>query len=217
MSPGAIARRVLGDRAFRVAGRAYRALFVDLDGEIAAIAAEIPFGAHVLDVGGGDGEPLDRLLALRSDIRVTTIDVAPEVGSWISPANAPRVERCPATTLAMHLASAATLPEVLLLADVMHHVPPASRPMFLADVAELVRRQPSLRLIVKDVEPGHWRATLGYWSDRYVTGDRDVAPVSREALVELVRGACGPLAWRETPLFARDPPNYALVFERTEM
>lgn len=214
MSPGAIARRVLGDRAFRVAGRAYRAVFVDLDGEIAAIAAEIPRGAHVLDVGGGDGEPLDRLLTLRSDIRVTTIDVAPDVGSWISPANAPRVERCPATTLAMHLASAATLPDVLLLADVMHHVPPARRTEFLAAVAELLRRAPALRLIVKDVEPGHWRATLGYWSDRYVTGDRGVAPVSRAELVELLRGACGPLAWRETPLFARDPPNYALVFER---
>jgi hypothetical protein len=101
-----------------------------------------------------------------------------------------------------------------LLADVMHHIPPAARPAFLKDVAELVRRQPLLRLIVKDVEPGHWRATLGCWSDRYVTGDRGVSPVSREALVELVRGACGPLAWRETPLFARDPPNYALVFER---
>jgi len=216
MSPGAIARRVLGDRAFRVAGRAYRAVFVDLDGEIATIAAEIPRGAHVLDVGGGDGEPLDRLLTLRSDIRVTTIDVARRVGAWIAPEHGTRVERLPATTLAAYIASTTALPDVLLLADVMHHVPPAHRPALLAAVAELFRRSPDARLIVKDVEPGHWRATLGYWSDRFVTGDRGVAPLPRAVLVDLVCGACGPLAWRETPLFARDPPNYALVFERTE-
>jgi hypothetical protein len=214
MSPGALARRLLGDRAFRVAGRAYRSVFVDLDGEIATIATEIPSNAHVLDVGGGDGEPLDRLLALRPDVRVTTIDVAANVGSWISPVHAARVECRACTTLAEYLASGACLPDVLLLADVMHHVPPTQRPSFLTSIAELLRRQPALRLIVKDVEPGHWRATLGYWSDRYVTGDRDVSPVSRAALVELVRGACGPLAWRETPLYASDPPNYALVFER---
>ncbi|HEX4885975.1 MAG TPA: class I SAM-dependent methyltransferase [Casimicrobiaceae bacterium] len=214
VSPGALVRRLLGDRGARVAGRAYRSVFVDLDGEIEAIAAEIPQHAHVLDVGGGDGEPLDRLLARRADVRVTTIDVAKEVGKWIAPRHAPRVERRPRTTLAAHLASGAPLPDVLLLADVVHHVAPAHRAAFLGPVAELFRRQPRLRLIVKDVEPGHWRSTLGYLSDRYVTADRGVAPIGRAELVDLVRGACGPLRWRETPLHDRDPPNYALVFER---
>jgi hypothetical protein len=207
-------RKLLGDRAFRVAGNAYRAVFVDLDREIAAIAAEIPQGAHVLDVGGGDGEPLDRLLALRPDVRVTTIDVASRVGAWIDTAHAARVERGANRTLAEHIALDAPLPDVLLLADVVHHIPSLVRRGFFASVAELLRRQPRLRVIVKDVEPGHWRATLGYWSDRYVTGDRDVEPVSRAAMVDLLDGTCGPLCCRETPLFDQDPPNYALVFER---
>jgi hypothetical protein len=213
-SPGAWTRRLLGDRAFRVVGRAYRAVFVDLDGAIATIAAEIPDGAHVLDVGGGDGEPLDRLLHLRRDIRVTTMDVAPRVGAWIRASHDERVHRLPATTLANYLSVGASMPDVLLLADVMHHVPPDVRPSLLASVAELFRKQPSLRLIVKDVEPGHWRATLGCLSDRYVTGDSGVSPISREALVRLVSETCGPLRWRETLLFQRDRPNYALVFER---
>lgn len=212
--PGALARRLLGDTAFRVAGRAYRSIFVDLDIEICVLAAEMPGGAHVLDVGGGDGEPLDRLLALRPDLRVTTLDVSADVGKWIAPEHANRVERRPATTLAAYVDATQALPDVMLLADVVHHVPPAQRTSFLAPLAELWRRQPRLRLVVKDVEPGHWRARLGYWSDRYITGDRDVSPVSRVALVALVTGACGPLRWRETPLFERDRPNYALVFER---
>jgi hypothetical protein len=214
MSPGALARRLLGDRAFRAAGRAYRAVFVDLKQEIAVIAAEIPLGAHVLDVGGGDGEPLDRLLALRPDIRVTTIDVSPRVGDWISSEHGDRVERHPATTLVDHLGSEAPLPDVLLLADVMHHVPPAQRPGFLGAVASLLKRRPGLRIVVKDVEPGHWRARLGYLSDRYVTGDANVDPVSREAMVRMFVTACGPLRWREAPLRELDPPNYVLVLER---
>lgn len=214
MSPGTLARRLLGDRAFRVAGGLYRAMFVDLDGAVAAISAEIPAASHVLDVGGGDGEPLDRLLAMRPDIRVTTIDVAPAVGGWISPMHAARVTRVPGTTLAGYLASGAPAPDVLLLADVVHHIPPPVRVAFFEAVAGLMARQPRLRVIVKDVEPGHWRATLGYLSDRYVTGDRGVQPVSRAALVDLVARPCGPLSWRATPLFESDPPNYALVFER---
>ncbi len=214
MSPGALVRRLLGDRAFRAVGGLYRAVYVDLDREVAAIADAVPPGAHVLDVGGGDGEPLDRLLWRRPDVRVTTIDVAPQVGRWIAAAHDARVQRHPATTLAQHLAGGAALPDVLLLADVLHHVRPTERAAFFAPVAELFQRQPALRLIVKDVEPGHWRATLGRWSDRYITGDRDVELLRRPVLVDLVQRTCGTLQWHETPLMQQDPPNYALVFHR---
>lgn len=206
-------RILLGDRAFRAVGRAYRAVFVDLNREIATIAAEIPPHAHVLDVGGGDGEPLDRLLALRPDIRVTTIDVSPSVGAWISEAHASRVVRIPSTTLERYLTSGAPIPDVLLACDVVHHIPRAVRAAFFAAVAVVFERNGGLRFIVKDVEPGHWRATLGYFSDRYVTGDRTVSPVSRADLVVAITGSRPGLHWRETGLFNADPPNYALVFE----
>jgi hypothetical protein len=213
MSPGRFVRSVLGDRAFRAVGLAYRAVFVDLDREIAAIAAEIPPKAHVLDVGGGDGEPLDRLLALRPDIRVTTIDVSPSVGAWIAAAHADRVARVPATTLERYLATGGAVPDVLLACDVVHHIPPDRRAAFFATVAAVFERNSALRLIVKDVEPGHWRAALGYLSDRYITGDRAVSPVSRAALVRAIADSRPGLRWRETSLFDADPPNYALVFE----
>lgn len=214
VSPGALARRLLGDRAFRVAGRAYRSVFVDLNRLVRTLATEIPAGAHVLDVGGGDGEPLDRLLALRSDIRVTTIDVTKRVGGWIANEHDDRVERHPGTTLARYVSASLPTPDVVLLADVLHHIPTASRPDFLAGIAELLHRRPTLRLIVKDVEPGHWRSTLGYLSDRYVTGDNTVEPLSRSALIELLAENLGPLRWHETLLFQQDAPNYALVFQR---
>jgi hypothetical protein len=212
MSLGRIVRTLLSDRHARIAGRLYRALFVDLAKVSAAIAAEIPTGARVLDVGGGDGEPLNRLLELRPDIQVTTIDVAPRVGQWIEPRYLDRVTCMPSTSLEAYLASGAALPDILLLCDVMHHVPVAEREPFLAVVGDLLRRSQRTRLIVKDVEPGHWRATLGWLSDRYVTGDDAVRLISRNELVAAMRRAHDELRWHETSVFSSDPPNYALVF-----
>jgi hypothetical protein len=74
MAPGALIRGVLGARLARRAGRWYRMIFVDLAKEAAALAAVIPLDARLLDIGGGDGEHLNHLLALRPDLRVTTLD-----------------------------------------------------------------------------------------------------------------------------------------------
>ena len=205
-------RSLLGDRHARVVGRAYRSLFVDMTQATSAIAAQIPSRAHVLDVGGGDGEPLNHLLDQRADIRVSTIDLAPSVGEWIAPAHLARVERLPATRLQDYETSGRPLPDVLLLSDVMHHVPVGERDALLRCAARLWDRRPTLRIIVKDVEPGHLRSVLGYLSDRYVTGDRFVSLVSRHELKASMGRACPALHCFETALYALDKPNYALVF-----
>ncbi|HVE48996.1 MAG TPA: class I SAM-dependent methyltransferase [Casimicrobiaceae bacterium] len=214
MTPGRLARRLLGNRGSRVVGGAYRALFVDIGKVVEAISRRIPAGAHVLDVGGGDGAIVNLLLAHRADICVTTIDVAPVVGQWIDAAHADRIVRLPHTTLADYLASSRPLPQVLLMTDVMHHVPPGERGALLKTISDVMRAAPSLRIIVKDVEPGYFRARLGYLSDRYITGDREVRLVSRSELIAAMRGIDQGICWSETDLFANDKPNYALVFWR---
>ena len=213
-SPGAMARGLLGERYTQVVGRAYRALFADLKRAAAIVSQAIPQNARVLDVGGGDGEHLNCLLDLRSDIRVTTIDVAAQVGGWIRECHAARVERRPATTLVHHVREAQTLPDVVLICDVVHHIPQADRADFFATVAKLLERSPRTRVIVKDVQPGYLRATLGYLSDRFVSGDIGVSPISRDELIATMQRACHDIHCEETPLFEADCPNYALVFFR---
>jgi hypothetical protein len=211
---GAAIRRAIGPRHARRLGRWYRAIFVDLAKEAAALAAVIPPGAHLLDVGGGDGEPLNHLLAARPDLRVTTLDPGPVVGQWIEAAYASRVVRLPYTTLQQYLSAGRADPDAVLIADVMHHIPDAARATFLASVRVLLDRVPGLRVIVKDVEPGSWRALLGYWSDLYITGDRGVSPISRDHLMHLLQTELGPLRREDTGLFAADGPNYAIAFYR---
>jgi hypothetical protein len=214
MSPGSTIRRLLGARLARHAGRWYRAIYVDLAKEAAALAAVIPRDAHLLDVGGGDGQPLNHLLALRSDLKVTTLDPGPVVGQWIDARFHRQVTLLPGTSLAEYLAANRANPDAILIADVLHHIPESSRTGFLSSVKELLERVPQLRIIVKDVEPGSWRALLGYWSDVYITGDRNVSPISRERLAHLFEEALGPLRRRDTDLFETDRPNYAIAFYR---
>ena len=214
MPIGPAIRALVGVRFARRLGRWYRAIFVDLAKEAAALATVIPRNAHLLDVGGGDGEPLNHLFAMRRDLRVTTLDPGPVVGQWIDARFDAQLIRLPATSLADYVAAQRPDPDAILIADVLHHIPESARPRFLQSVRVLLERAPRLCIIVKDVEPGSWRALLGYWSDRYVTGDADVSPISRERVVRLLQEALGPLRHEDTSLFEADKPNYAIAFFR---
>jgi hypothetical protein len=204
----------VGPRHARRLGRWYRAIFVDLAKVAIALANVIPEGSHLLDVGGGDGEPLNHLLALRPDLRVTTVDPGPVAGQWIERHFSNRVTCLPRTTLADYIASGGSDPDVILIADVLHHIPEPARAEFLRSIGTLIDRVPHLRVIIKDVEPGSWRSVLGYWSDRYITGDAGVSLVSRQSLMRSLEDALGPLRYENTNLFEVDSPNYAIAFFR---
>jgi hypothetical protein len=214
MAPGPLIRSLLGPRLARCAGRRYRAIFVDLANMAAAIATAIPLNSHLLDIGGGDGEPLNHLLALRPDLRVTTLDPGCDVGQWIESRFSGQVTRLSRTTLADYIAAAGVYPDIVLMADVLHHIPSIARADFLGSLRVLLARVPSLRIIIKDVEPNSWRAVLGFWSDRFITGDKNVSPISRENVVRILEEALGPLRHSDTDLFETDRPNYAITFFR---
>jgi Methyltransferase domain len=207
-------RRFLGPRVARRAGEYYRGIYVDLAKVAAALAAVIPRDAHLLDVGGGDGQPLNHLLSVRPDLTITTLDPAPVVGQWIDPRYDRQIKRLPRTSLAEFVTCPHPQPDVILIADVMHHIPKSERRKFLHSVGVLLDRVPSLRVIVKDVEPGHWRALLGLWSDRYVTGDRNVSLISRDDVTLLFEEVLGPFHREDTDLIKKDLPNYAIVLYR---
>jgi hypothetical protein len=214
MALGSLIRGLLGPRLGRRAGENYREIYVDLTKVAAALAAVIPRGAHVLDVGGGDGQPINHLLSVRPDLTITTLDPAPMVGQWIDARYDGQVERLPGTTLAKFVACPHAHPDVILLADVMHHIPESARHKFLESVGVLLEHAPGIHIIVKDIEPGHWRALLSFLSDRYVTGDRNVSLISRDDVTRLFDRVLGRLYREDTNLFEKDSPNYAIVFRR---
>lgn len=162
----------------------------------------IPPSAHVLDVGGGDGYVVNLLLEKRPDVRVTMTDIAPEIGSFVSLQNRSRVLFLPQTPVT----AVEECFDVIMLADVVHHVPPEHREAFFADLSATAERCKCDRIIIKDIRPGSLRATLALWGDLYITGDRGVRQVGENDL--------------HVPGFTvaadlmPDFPNYVRIFER---
>ena len=214
MAIGPTVRRLLGPRLEPIISRQYRAIFVDLSALATAIAHWIPVNARLLDIGGGDGEALNYLLGRRPDITVTTLDTASVVGQRIASKFQKRVLRLPGTTLADYLERGAPDPHAVLLSDVMHHVVPSDRPALLHGLATLLDRIANLKVIIKDIEPGSWRASLARWTDYYITGDKGVSPIARDELVKLFTNELGPIRFDESDLYTIDSPNYAIAFYR---
>ena len=211
-SIGRLARRLLGERSFRRAAAAYVRLFGDYDVIAGVIENWIPPGAHVLDVGGGDGGPQNFLLRRRPDIDVTLIDIAPRVGDGLEPSVQNRVVLMPDTTLAQYCKMRSERIGAVLILDVLHHVPRAARTAFLTELKVLLQRE-NMPVIIKDVEPdGSIRARLNYLADRYISNDREVTPIGAEELTGLLSKCLGPgISVELTDLYEREPPHYALV------
>jgi 2-polyprenyl-3-methyl-5-hydroxy-6-metoxy-1,4-benzoquinol methylase len=101
--------------------------------------------------------------------------------------------------------------DLVLVVDVLHHVPRDRRTALLADVRALTR--PDGHYLVKEWEPTR---TLGHWAawaaDRFITGDRIqhvTAPDLKHQLATLLGD--------ELVLEARVPPrrnNYLLGYHR---
>jgi hypothetical protein len=211
MTVGQLARKLLGARGFSRVGGWYRALFVDVEKVVDSFPA-LPDDVEVLDVGGGDGAVLDVLLARYPRARATMIDLAPRIGGALRPAHAARVTLLPGTAVSAYRAAMPRAPGLILVSDVLHHVAPDARLRLFLDLRDLLGGRPAT-LVVKDLEPGHLRARLGYLADRYISGDRSVTPAPPEEVRALLAQAFPGAAVRATNLIDRDPPNYALVCE----
>jgi hypothetical protein len=139
------------------------------------------------------------------------IDLSPKIGASLAPECRARVEILPGTSIADYRRSGRPKPDLVLVCDVIHHVPPPDRAGFFADVRDLVEGH-AASLVVKDVEPGSFRATLSFLADRYVSGDKKVKLVGAEEMVSLVRAAFPAASYERTRLLDVDRPNYCLVF-----
>jgi hypothetical protein len=211
MSPGQLARRLLGPELFKPLGDAYRAFFVDL-AAVAASFPELPRRASILEVGGGDGQLLNALLARYPSAHATMIDISPQLGGALDRALLARVRLLPNTSIRKYVERGYPPPDLISVCDVVHHVPPAQRVRFFADLRPLIG--PGTTLVVKDIRPGSARAYLSYLADRYVSGDRGVRLLDEDALEALVKSAIPGVQAERTALYEQDAPNYALVFRR---
>jgi hypothetical protein len=204
-----IARKYLGSRLFNILAPYYRSIFVDLDKVADIMCKAVPNGGHIIDIGGGDGNLLNKMLTMRDDITAALLDINTDIGNFIFPEYRDRVILLPGTTIKQFTIMDAKLPDVIIISDVVHHIPQPDRPVFFSELRDLVIKS-GAKLLIKEVEPGYLISKLGYLSDRYISRDRNVRPVSKTELRSLLENAFEQVTIAELDLFSGDRPNYIL-------
>lgn len=187
MAIGAVVRRAFGRHEKRVS-QLWRAMFVDLAAWTRQVAAWQPAPARVLELGCGEGYSTELLVAAFPAARIEAIDIADNIGRlYAGPADRVRFRKVFAEELAAEVPGRFDL---IVLSDVLHHVPDAARASLLQAMRTLLT--PGGVLAFKDWHrdnrPVYWAA---WAADRYLTGD-DVAyltPAEARALIEQAFGA----------------------------
>lgn len=180
MTLGALVRRFLPARAERLVADAYRDAFVDLD-DLARSIGSLERFESIIEVGCGEGALAHRIVRT-SDALYTGIDIAPNPGRAYGGPPARATFR---TQRVEDLATEGALADLVVLSDVVHHVPTGERIEFLRNCLRLVR--PGGIIAVKEWERRRNLAhAFAFISDRYVSGDTGVSFLSRDELVSLL-------------------------------
>lgn len=168
MPLGPAVRRLFGRHEHRVADL-YRAIFVDIDAYARLIGDWVPGARRILEVGCGEGAVTERLARVYPDADILAIDITPRVGRLFRGRRG-RVTFVE-TTVQQVAAEQPGAFDLVVLSDVIHHVPLPIRRELLAAVRATIA--PGGALIFKDWErtaaPIHWLCHAG---DRWLTGDR---------------------------------------------
>jgi 2-polyprenyl-3-methyl-5-hydroxy-6-metoxy-1,4-benzoquinol methylase len=179
MNLGAFIRKMFGPYEYRISD-AYRSIFVDIDAFVELTRQWKPQANRILEIGCGEGAVTQRLRSAYPDAEITAIDITPRIGRlYKGPRDNLRFIRCAVQEIA---ASESGKYDLVMLSDVLHHVPPELRQgLFDASRAAMA---PQGTFVFKDWQrsstPIHW---LVYALDRWLTGDR-VSYMSREEMRE---------------------------------
>lgn len=146
----------------------YRAFFIDLTCLARRVKKCVPEAKNVLEIGCGEGALCERLAAAYPTARVTGIDVSPRAGRLFR-GDRDRVTFACATAAAF-AAEGPKQFDLVLMCDVLHHVPWDQHVALLRDAESLLR--PGGAMVVKEWELlpniGQMMAEFG---DRILTGD----------------------------------------------
>lgn len=209
MAIGPMIRRAFGPFEYQISA-AYRAIYIDINQLALLTQRWVPVARNILEVGCGEGAVTEHLRQLYPDAAITAIDVTANLGRlYRGPRERLRFVQCQVERVA---AAEAGAYDLVILSDVLHHVPHELRRSLLESIRTTL--SPNGRFVFKDwvrtSTPIHW---LSYASDRWLTGDR-VAYFTRQEMLRILRTTFGDAAVIDEERIAPWRNNIALLLTR---
>lgn len=167
MAIGAAVRSLFGPWEATITD-VYRSFFVDLTRQIVQVRRWVPNAEKILEVGCGEGAVCERLAVAYPHASITGIDISPRVGRLFRGDR--RRVRFECTTASDFAAKSAQHFDLILLCDVLHHVPWHQHQALLTTLLTML--MPGGAIAVKDwVQIPNMAHLLCEFSDRVLTGD----------------------------------------------
>jgi 2-polyprenyl-3-methyl-5-hydroxy-6-metoxy-1,4-benzoquinol methylase len=168
MGIGRRVRRMFGKHE-RAISDAWRSAWVNLDVFTSEIKSRLPSPGRVLEIGCGDGAVTERLAALYPHTSFTGIDISAEPGRLFR-GDLERV-RFLRTSAAELRADEPNSFDLVVIADVIHHVPKDQRLTLLQNTLGLVA--PSGTVVFKEwLREASPICLANFLVERIITGDR---------------------------------------------
>jgi 2-polyprenyl-3-methyl-5-hydroxy-6-metoxy-1,4-benzoquinol methylase len=206
MALGPTVRRMFGRHEMLIS-ELWRSAFINLDDFIAQVRDWAPKARSILEVGCGEGAGTSRLANAFPDADILAVDISDRVGRlYAGPSAGATFRRVTVQELAAELPGRFDL---IVMCDVLHHIPPELRDEILAATRDLLA--PGGSFAFKDWErtatPVHW---IAYAADRWLTGDRVRYPTRAEAEAQLAR-SFGRSSVRQRTTISPWRNNFALL------
>ncbi|MGB6130777.1 MAG: class I SAM-dependent methyltransferase [Acidobacteriaceae bacterium] len=192
MPIGPLIRSIAGPWEHQLA-ELYRRIFVDLDDFARLLQSWVPQSRRILEVGCGEGAMTERLVRTYPLAAITAIDITPRIGRLYQ-GDRSSVTFAQESVESVAARQAASF-DLIVLADVLHHVPIPVRSSLLAAARQSLA--PGGALVFKDWivtrTPIHW---LSNFSDTRLTGD-SVSYFTLTGIEAMLAEAFGPGAIRQ--------------------
>ena len=168
MSIGSLVRRLFGRHETAVSDL-YRNLYFNADAFVATVKRWAPEAANIVEVGCGEGAITTRLAHSYPDASILGIDITSRLGRlYAGRREGVRFLQISAQDLAAEKPGSF---DMVILADVLHHVPDPIRQELLEAIRTLMK--PGASFVFKEWERNRTPIYfLGYLTDRWITGDR---------------------------------------------
>ena len=208
---------VLGSRIRKLFGRherliadAWRGMFLNLDQWVQTLSQWTLRPGRILELGCGEGYSTIRLAKAFPDAVIDAVDIGAHIGRlYQGPVDRVRFRIVTAEQLARERPGSFDL---IVVTDVLHHVPSAARASFLAAVRTLLA--PGGVLAFKDWHR-NWAPIyfLGYAADRWLTGDR-ITYLTRAEARSLLKESFGTDCISDERTLAPWSNNYAIKVQK---